>query len=146
MPVMLYYVRELALSLPRSYEAIVRGRVKFSVGQIVYVAFSQDEETMGFGFPKEARRAGRVRAAEVPDAEPVGHALPMGGGPPGRDRCRRGIRELVLETPGGCACRSASPRSTPPRRDTGSNAETTRRLGTSPDRVPRPRSGASQSL
>ena len=57
MPVTLDDVRELALSLPRSYEAIVRGRVKFRVGQIVFLAFSQDQETMGFGFPKELREA-----------------------------------------------------------------------------------------
>jgi hypothetical protein len=48
-------VRELALTLPRSYEAVVRGRVKFRVGRIVYLAFSRDEELMGFGFPKEER-------------------------------------------------------------------------------------------
>jgi hypothetical protein len=48
-------VRRVALSLPRSYEAIVRDRVKFRVGQIVYLAFSRDEETMGFAFPKEER-------------------------------------------------------------------------------------------
>src|SRR6476646_2768057 len=48
-------VRELALSLPRSYEAMVRGRVKFRVGRIVYLAFSRDEELMGFAFPKEER-------------------------------------------------------------------------------------------
>jgi hypothetical protein len=48
-------VRALALSLPRSYEAVVRGRVKFRVGRIVYLAFSRDEETMGFAFPKEER-------------------------------------------------------------------------------------------
>ena len=57
MPVTLDDVRELALNLPRSYEAVVRGRVKFRVGQIVYVAFSADGETMGFGFPKELRDA-----------------------------------------------------------------------------------------
>ena len=50
-------VRELALSLPRSYEALVRDRVKFRVGRIVYVAFSRDETLMGFGFPKEEREA-----------------------------------------------------------------------------------------
>jgi len=50
-------VRELALSLPRSYEALVRDRVKFRVGQIVYVAFSRDESEMGFAFPKEEREA-----------------------------------------------------------------------------------------
>ncbi len=48
-------VRALALTLPRSYEALVRGRVKFRVGRIVYLAFSRDETLMGFGFPKELR-------------------------------------------------------------------------------------------
>jgi hypothetical protein len=48
-------VREVALGLPRSYEALVRGRVKFRVGRIVYLAFSRDEEMMGFAFPKEER-------------------------------------------------------------------------------------------
>ena len=33
----------------------MRGCVKFYVGQIVYVAFSRDEKTMGFGFPKDQR-------------------------------------------------------------------------------------------
>ena len=50
-------VRELALSLPRSYEVLVRDRVKFRVGRLVYVAFSRDETVMGFGFPKEERAA-----------------------------------------------------------------------------------------
>ena len=50
-------VRPLALSLPRSYEALVRDRVKFRVGKIVYLAFSRDETLMGFAFPKEEREA-----------------------------------------------------------------------------------------
>ena len=50
-------VRELALSLPRSYEALVRDRVKFRVGRIVYLSFSRDETIMGFAFPKEERDA-----------------------------------------------------------------------------------------
>jgi hypothetical protein len=50
-------VRELALSLPRSYEALVRDRVKFRVGRIVYLAFSRDETLMGFAYPKEEREA-----------------------------------------------------------------------------------------
>ena len=50
-------VREFALTLPRAYEVFVRGRVKFRVGQIVFVAFSRDETTMGFGFPKDWRQA-----------------------------------------------------------------------------------------
>jgi hypothetical protein len=48
-------VRELALSLPRTTEAVVRGRLKFRVGQIVWIAFSRDETKMGFAFPKEWR-------------------------------------------------------------------------------------------
>jgi len=47
--------RSLALSLPRTTEAIVRGRVKFRVGRIVYVAFLRGETVMGFAFPKEER-------------------------------------------------------------------------------------------
>ena len=35
----------------------MRDRVKFRVGQIVYVAFSRDETLMGFAFPKEERQA-----------------------------------------------------------------------------------------
>jgi len=48
-------IRPLALSLPRTTEAIVRDRVKFRVGRIVYLAFSRDESIMGFAFPKEWR-------------------------------------------------------------------------------------------
>jgi hypothetical protein len=50
-------VRGIASGLPRSTEALVRGRVKFRVGRIVYLAFSQDETVMGFAFPKEWREA-----------------------------------------------------------------------------------------
>ena len=48
-------VRHLARTLPRAYEVVVRGRIKFRVGQIVFVAFSKDQTVMGFGFPKEQR-------------------------------------------------------------------------------------------
>ena len=50
-------VRALTAGLPRSYEVLVYGRVKFRVGQIVYLAFSRDETLMGFAFPKEEREA-----------------------------------------------------------------------------------------
>jgi hypothetical protein len=50
-------VRAIAAGLPRSYEVLVRDRVKFRVGQIVYLAFSRDETVMGFAFPKEEREA-----------------------------------------------------------------------------------------
>jgi hypothetical protein len=57
MAVTIDQVRELALSLDRSYEVLVRDRVKFRVGRLVYLAFSRDETLMGFGFPKEEREA-----------------------------------------------------------------------------------------
>jgi hypothetical protein len=50
-------VLEYALSLERSYMAVVRDRVKVRVGRIVYLAFSRDETMMGFAFPKEERDA-----------------------------------------------------------------------------------------
>ena len=65
-------VRALAVTLPRSTEAFVRGRVKFRVGRIVYVAFSRDETVMGFAFPKEER-------GWLVDAEPEKFMLPTGG-------------------------------------------------------------------
>jgi hypothetical protein len=63
-------VRRLALSLPRTHEALVRDRVKFRVGGLVYVAFSADETIMGFAFPKEEREA--LIAAEPAKFEPPG--------------------------------------------------------------------------
>jgi hypothetical protein len=62
-------VREFAATLPRAYEAYVRGRVKFRVGRIVFLAFSRDGETMGFGFPKDWRPA-------LVEAEPEKFSLP----------------------------------------------------------------------
>jgi hypothetical protein len=50
-------VRRLGVELERSYPVYVRGRLKFRVGQIVYVAFSRDERSMGFAFPREERAA-----------------------------------------------------------------------------------------
>ena len=62
-------IRELAASLPRSYEVFVRGRIKFRIGQIVWLSLAPDGSTMGCGFPKEFRRA-------AVDAEPSKFALP----------------------------------------------------------------------
>ena len=62
-------VRSVALTLPRSYEAFVQGRVKFRVGRIVYLAFSRDEELLGFAFPKEWRTA-------LVESEPEKYMLP----------------------------------------------------------------------
>jgi hypothetical protein len=62
-------VRRVALSLPRAYEALVRDRVKFRVGRIVFLALSRDETLLGFGFPKEERQA-------LVDSEPHKFLLP----------------------------------------------------------------------
>ncbi len=62
-------VRAVALTLPRSYEAFVRGRVKFRVGRIVWLAFSRDETLLGFAFPKEWRDA-------LVETEPDKYLLP----------------------------------------------------------------------
>ena len=64
MPVTIEQVREVATGLPRSYEVLVRDRVKFRVGKIVWLAFSCDETQMGFAFPKEERD---VLVASEPD-------------------------------------------------------------------------------
>ncbi|MGQ0841871.1 MmcQ/YjbR family DNA-binding protein [Actinokineospora sp.] len=63
-------IRELARSLPRTEEALVRDRVKFRVRGLVYVALSPDETQMGFGYPK-AERAALVAA------EPAVFFLPI---------------------------------------------------------------------
>ena len=65
-------VRELAGRLPRAYEVVVRGRLKFRVGSIVWLAFSSDEEEMGFAFPKEWRQA-------LVEADPDKFRLPAPG-------------------------------------------------------------------
>ncbi len=49
------FVRSVAAPLPRSYEVIVRDRVKWRIKQIVWLAFSREEQTLGFAFPKEER-------------------------------------------------------------------------------------------
>src|SRR5215218_4504858 len=62
-------VRAFAITLPRSTEAVVRGRVKFRIGRIVYLSFSRDGSTMGFAFPKEWRNA-------LVESEPEKFSLP----------------------------------------------------------------------
>jgi hypothetical protein len=62
-------VRAFAITLPRSSEALVRGRVKFRIGRIVYLSFSRDGTVMGFAFPKEWRDA-------LVETEPKKFSLP----------------------------------------------------------------------
>jgi hypothetical protein len=62
-------VRAFAATLPRSSEAFVRGRVKFRIGRIVWLAFSRDGAMMGFAFPRAWRAA-------LVEAEPEKFSLP----------------------------------------------------------------------
>jgi hypothetical protein len=62
-------VCEFARTLPRSSEALVRGRVKCRIGRIVYLSFSRDGSTMGFAFPREWRDA-------LVESEPEKFSLP----------------------------------------------------------------------
>ena len=64
-------VRAVASGLPRSYEVVVYGRLKFRVGQIVWLAFSRDQRVMGFSFPKELREA-------LVESEPEKYVMPTG--------------------------------------------------------------------
>jgi hypothetical protein len=48
-------VRTITSTFPRSYEAEVRGGVRFRVGRLVYAAFGRDPTLMGVAFPKEMR-------------------------------------------------------------------------------------------
>jgi len=57
MPVTAEDVRDVALVLPRAYEAWVRDYRKFRVGRIVFASVSPDESLLGFGFPREERAA-----------------------------------------------------------------------------------------
>jgi hypothetical protein len=63
-------IRSVARSLPRASEHLIRDRVKFRVGSIVFVALSADETSMGFGYPKHERAA-------LVAAEPAKFMMPI---------------------------------------------------------------------
>ena len=65
-------VRRIASVLPRTDEHVIRDRVTFRVGRIVYAAVSRDETVLGVGFPKEERAA-------MVQAEPEKFSLPSAG-------------------------------------------------------------------
>ena len=65
-------VRSFAMGLPRTTEGLVRERVKFYVGRIVYVAFSRDGTVMGFAFPREWREV-------LVGSDPEKFMMPTGG-------------------------------------------------------------------
>ena len=72
MPISIDDVRAVAMALPRTTEGLVRGRVKFRVGRIVYIAFERGDTAMGFAFPREWRRA-------AVDDSPEKFLMPTGG-------------------------------------------------------------------
>jgi hypothetical protein len=89
-------VRAVVADLPRSCEVLVRDRVKFRVGQIVYVAFSRDETEMGFAFPREERPdlvASRPEVFLLPTASDLRNAWVLARMPA---LVREEMRELVL--------------------------------------------------
>ena len=57
MPVTIDEVCAFARTLPRINEGLVRGYIKFRIGQIVWLSLSPDGTTMGFAFPKYLREA-----------------------------------------------------------------------------------------
>jgi hypothetical protein len=63
-------IRALAITLPRTEEALVRDHVKFRVRGLVYVSVSPDESLMGFGYPREER-------ADLVAAEPAKFLMPL---------------------------------------------------------------------
>ncbi len=106
-------VLALGSELERSYPVRVRGRLKFRVGQLVYVAFSLDETVMEFAFPREERAAlvgGAPEKFRLPSASDmrfnwVLHRLMVGlgdeclrpriaDGPKRRDRLGHGEGEI----------------------------------------------------
>ena len=70
MPITIDDVRAVAMTLPRTTEGVVRGRIKFYIGRIVYVAFER-EGIMGFAHPREWREA-------AIEAEPDKFVMPTG--------------------------------------------------------------------
>jgi len=58
-------IRAIARELPRAYEAVLRDRVKWRVGRIVFAALSRDETVLGFGFPRDERATALAAEPEL---------------------------------------------------------------------------------
>jgi len=63
-------VRELALTLPRTEEALVRDSARFRVWGIVYASVSPDETLLGLAYPRDER-------ADLVAAEPDKFVMPV---------------------------------------------------------------------
>jgi hypothetical protein len=62
-------IRAITSTLPRAYEVVVRDRLKWRVGRIVFLSLSPDEQIMGFGYPREGR-------ASLVESEPDKFLMP----------------------------------------------------------------------
>ena len=101
-------IRTVALSLPRTEEALVRDQVKFRVGRIVYLALSRDELSMGFAFPKD-ERAALVAAHPEKFFMPIQSTCVTTGSKCGWTRSTRQRCGNSSLTPGAWSCRSELP-------------------------------------
>jgi hypothetical protein len=96
MPVTVDEVRALAATLPRSYEAHVRGYLKFRIGQIVYLSLARTARRWAAGSRRSSARRPSTRTGEVFAAKRVGHEVqldprhPCGNRRRGNARPRRG--------------------------------------------------------
>jgi hypothetical protein len=63
-------IRAITRDLPRAYEVVVRDRIKWRVGRLVFVSLSRDETLMGFAYPRDERAA-------LVAADPVTFCLPV---------------------------------------------------------------------
>ena len=97
-------VRRVGLALPRSYEAFIGGRWKLKVRQLVYVAFSRDETSMGFGFPR-VERDGLIASDPETFFLPPTSDLRYQWVCAHLDRLTRPRCASWSPTRGGCACR-----------------------------------------
>jgi hypothetical protein len=50
-------IRRIAAGLPRAYEVVVRDRVKWRVGRLVFASLSRHETLLGFAYPRDERAA-----------------------------------------------------------------------------------------
>lgn len=98
----------LGTGLERSYPVYVRGRLKFRVKQMVYVAFSLDETVMGFAFPKE-ERAALVRANRTNSTCPHHRTCASTGSSPTLPHWSRPRPESWSSTLGAWSCPRGSP-------------------------------------
>ena len=118
-------VRAYVLTLPRAYEVFVRGRIKFRVGQIVFLAFSRDATHLDWAvrLPQEWRRAlverhEPLRSSSSPATPTSASLAPVSSWTRSHEE---EMRELVLNAWAMASCPStSSDRALAPAQDVGS--------------------------